>query len=103
MYIHKYMHKVFHVKHISILHPPLAQAAGRAFAPSARPSSPASNTGGWQANSEHTTANDRPPPSAGRFGIVAANSRRQVRRHRLIRVQAQHRRTQPQRTHRRPI
>src|SRR5260370_21880397 len=61
------------------LHRP-THAAGRARDPNARPSSCASKIGGWQANPEHTTANDRPsndrpPPTAGRFGIVGARAR----------------------------
>src|SRR5580698_2125942 len=50
------------------------QAAGRTRDTIARVSSTASKIGGWQVNPEHTTANDRPPCSAGRFGIVSAKA-----------------------------
>src|ERR1035441_9641396 len=51
-----------------------AHAAGRAHDPNARASSSSSKIGGWQANPEHTTANDRLSVSAGRFGIVSAKA-----------------------------
>src|SRR5258708_12880305 len=54
-------------------------AAGRTRDPNERASSCTSKIGGWHANPEHTTANDRPSndrpsPSAGRFGIVSAKA-----------------------------
>jgi hypothetical protein len=59
-------------------------AAGRARVPNALANCCASKTGGWHANPEQTTANDRPStvrasisrprPSSRRFGIVSANA-----------------------------
>src|SRR5580658_3794289 len=49
-----------------------AQAFFSSARSSLRLSSAGSDTGGWQADSEHSTANDSPDFSWGRLGMVAA-------------------------------